>query len=138
MTTLSTGELERQNKILKILLQYCLFERKQETQLAMAFSILVQERHNQFHTVGNRKDGDGTEFIDCPNELCAAARAVLNEGRAMAVEINDLSIQMIADFNLTIQKQGNTCRAYLTPKQQVQTPPLVAPVPSQDITLEGE
>lgn len=123
----SVSELDQQNKILKILLQYLLFERKQETQLSLAFSILVQERHNQFHTIGDRKEGDGTNFIDCPNELCTSARAILDEGRAMAVEINDLTIQLIANYTLTVQKQGNTCRAYLKENPKVETPQLIVP-----------
>lgn len=120
-------EVEQQNRIMKILIQYLLFERKQETQLSMAFAILVQERHNQFHTIGDKKEGDGTSFTECSNELCVSSRAILNEGRSMAVEINDFTIQMIANYTLTVQKQGNSLIAYLKEKPEVQEPSLVTP-----------
>jgi len=116
-------EVEQQNKIMKILLSYLLFERKQETQLSMAFAVLVQERHNRFHTLGDHKDGDESNFADCKNDLCASAFAMLKDSRSMAIEINDLSIQLVADYKLTVQHQGSSCRAWLDPKPQVQTAP---------------
>lgn len=113
-------ETEQQLGILRVLVQYLLFERKQETQLRLAFSALVQERHNQFHTIGERREGDGTSFTECKNELCSAAKAILAEGRAMAVEINDLSIKLISDYTLKVQKGSNACRAFLVENSQIE------------------
>ena len=114
-------ELEQQNKIMKILISYLLMERKQETQLSMAFAVLVQERHNQFHTLGDRKEGDESNFADCKNDLCASAFGILKDSRSMAVEINDLSIQLVADYQLTVQHAGNSCRAWLDEKKKVKS-----------------
>jgi hypothetical protein len=123
------NELEQQNKILKVICGYLLYERKQETQLRIAFSILAQERHNQFHTNGmNHKIGDGTDFSECSNDLCTAAYNILKEGRSMAVEINDLTIQMVAGFKFTIRKEGQCVRAWLEEGKIEEVSNLVLPV----------
>lgn len=112
-------EIEQRNNILTILCQYLLFERKQETQLSMAFALLVQERHNQYHTLGEHKTGDESDFSTCSNEKCRGAFDLLKDTRSMAVEVSDLTIQMIADYTLKIRNEGSVCRAYLEPKDQV-------------------
>ena len=120
-------EIEQQNKIMKLLLSYLLMERKQETQLSMAYAVLVQERHNQFHTLGNHKEGDESNFADCKNDLCILAFNILRDSRSMAIEINDISIQLVTDFKLTIQHVGGTCRAWLDEKSKLQSSSLITP-----------
>lgn len=108
--------------VLKVLTTYLLFERKQETELSSSFALLAQERHNNFHTEGDRKNGDGTSFGDCSNEMCQMAMMVLKETRQSAIEINDLSINMIDSFLLRIMKSGRTCRAWLEQKSPIVKP----------------
>ena len=79
----------------------------------MAFAMLAQERHNQFHTVGDHKIGDESNFADCKNELCCLAFNLLKDSRSMAVEVSDFTIQLVADYKLTIQNQGRTVRAWM-------------------------
>lgn len=126
LSEMNPEQVKQQNSILKVLCAYLLLERKQETQLSMAFSILVQERHNQFHTLGNHKEGDDSSFADCSNEMCTAAFNVLKDSRSMAIEVNDLTIQMIADYDFTITGSKSTCRAWLASKE-AKSPKLVIP-----------
>lgn len=93
--------------------KYLLYERQQETQLQIAFRMLVQERHQQFHTKGNRKDGDGTEFIDCDNEICKNAKAILDECKSMSVDINPLTLELTQSYNLRFVQAGTNLKAWL-------------------------
>jgi len=123
MTQLDQIQLEKQNSILKLLCSYLLFERKQESQLSLAFSMLAQERHNQFHTLGDHKMGDATSmkddqssFADCDNEICTAAMDVLRSSRSMAIEINDITIEMMAGYEFRLAGSQKSCRAWMVPK----------------------
>lgn len=110
---------DQEFEALKVICQYLLFERKQETQLSMAFSLLVQERHNEFHTLGEHKIGDETDFSTCKNEICMASFNVLKDSRSMAVEINDFTLKLVSDYTLHVSKVGNICRAYLTEQSKI-------------------
>lgn len=118
-------ELKKQVSILKCLLSYALFEKKQESELSMAFSILVQERHNQFHTLGNHKEGDESSFGDCDNEICKASMNVLKSSRSMSIEINDLTMEMISGYDFKFVGSKTHCQSWLSPKEQIETPKLV-------------
>jgi hypothetical protein len=117
-------QIEKQNSLLKLLCSYLLFERKQESQLSIAFSILCQERHNQFHTIqGDRKMGDvsslkdeQSDFSECNNEICMAATEVLRSTRSMAIEINNITTEMVSDYEFHIAGSKTSCRAWMVPK----------------------
>lgn len=119
--------LEKQYGLLKIMCSYLLLERKQDTPLRISFALLVQERHNEFHTEGGSAKGDmddkgnQTDFSECSNEICKGAFEILKESRAMAMEINDLTIQMVANYELNIKYEGKSARAWLKEKNLVQT-----------------
>jgi hypothetical protein len=116
-------ELKKQISILKVLLSYALFERKQESELSMAFSILVQERHNQFHTLGGHKEGDESSFGECDNEICKASMNVLKNSRSMSIEINDFTIEMIAGYEFKLAGSKTHCTAWLNPREE--TPKII-------------
>src|SRR5690348_11588628 len=100
-------EIEEQNIILKTLCQYLLYERKQETQLSLAFHALVQERHNQYHTLtSDRKDGDESSFFECKNDICVGAVNLLKDSRAMAIEVNEFTVTLIDDYILSVRRIG--------------------------------
>lgn len=102
--------------------KYLLYERQQETQLQIAFRMLVQERHNQFHTEGNRKDGDGTEFVDCNNEICKNARAILDDAKSMSVDINPLTLELTQPYNLKFVQAGTNLKAWLEEDKRIVVP----------------
>jgi hypothetical protein len=104
---------EEKNELLVKLCSYLLFERKQETQLSMAYSIFAQERHNAFHTNGNPNSGDGTNFCDCTHEKCQMAFNVIKDSREMAIEFNEFSIKAIEGFRLKVDRQGRSVKAFL-------------------------
>ena len=120
-------DLEKKYDLAKIFVSYLLFERKQETQLSMAFALLAQERHNNLHTLGDHKTGDESDFGDCDNDKCKMAFAVLKDSRNMSIEVNDFTIQMVAQYNLTIHGSKGSARAWLSPKTETQVPKLIVP-----------
>lgn len=117
---------EEQIKTLSIICQYLLFERKQETQLQMAFAILAQERHNRLHTKNHHKS-DEDLFSDCSNDVCKMSYKTLMDGRQPAVEINEFTLKMIDGYTLKVQKTGSSCRVWLEGKPLVEEPKLVIP-----------
>src|SRR5437868_11814705 len=87
-------EEEMMNAIYKITSMFLLYERSQDTQIRTAFSMLVQERHNEFHTLGDRKTGNNSSYEDCDNEICIASAKMINETKTMSIDITDLTIQL--------------------------------------------
>ncbi len=116
-------DLKRQVKLLANLCKYLLFEKMQESQLAMAFSLLAQQRHNQLHTKGDHKRGDGSLFSDCGNDVCRMAYNTLTDRNQMSVEINSFASQQTDDFALKVEGITNdTIRAWLEPKEKIIRP----------------
>lgn len=102
------------NQILQVLTTYLLYERREETQLRIAFAALVQERHNHFHAKQDLADDDTmSPFTECGNEICMSALKILQDARKPRIELNDLSIEVVRNYNLKVQKAGRTCAAYL-------------------------
>lgn len=118
-------EIEKQYGLTKILLTYLLMEKKQETQLSMAFAILAQERHTQFHTVDQDKNHE-SNFGDCKNEKCVMAMNVIRDSRSMSVEVNELTVDIANSYKLTVSCVNRILRAWLTPKEAVQ-PSIIIP-----------
>lgn len=116
-------DLKRQVNTLAIVCKYLLLEKQQESQIAMAYSIMAQERHNDLHTKGNHKEGDGTLFSDCDNEICRMAYNVIKDRNQASVEINSFTGQMTDDYALKVEGFiGNVLRAWLEPKSKIVTP----------------
>lgn len=100
---------QRKAEIYNVIAQYLLYERREETEIRVAFAALVQERHSHFHD-------EDTEFTECSNELCITALKLLQSAREPKIEINDFSIQLIAPYSMKIQKSDKTCIAQLEEK----------------------
>jgi hypothetical protein len=116
-------DLKRQVNMLAIFCKYLLFEKQQESQISMAFSIMVQERHNNLHTLGNHKEGDGTLFSDCDNEICKMAYHVIKDRNSTTSEMNELTAALTDDYALKIEGiTGNVMRAWLEPKSKIIKP----------------
>lgn len=104
----------------QIALMYLLHEKKNETQLRIAFTALVQERHNQFHTNGEHKEGDGTSFESCTNEICRNASAILKMEQKAEVELNDFTVHMMNEgYVLRTIKEARKCVIQLHEKGAV-------------------
>lgn len=114
-------EQEVLNAIHHLAVMYLLYERKNETQLRIAFTALVQERHNQFHTNGSNKEGDGTSFENCTNEICRNSAAILKIEQKAEIELNDFSVQMMNEnYVLRTMKSPGKCTIQLHEKSSVE------------------
>lgn len=117
------ADMERQINMLAVFCKYLLFEKQQESQISMAYSIMAQERHNQFHTKGGNKEGDGSLFSDCDNEICKMAFRVIQDRNSTSAEINEFTASMTNDYALKIEGfEGNVMRAWLEPKEKIIKP----------------
>lgn len=110
---------------------YLLYERENETALRIAFAGLVQERHHHFH---DKDEHTETKFEECGNDICIKALQVLQEARKPRVEINNLSVEIIGDYMLRIEKSQQSCIAYIDKKSVVEKP---APPPDGCVILEA-
>lgn len=116
------ADLQRQINMLAVFCKYLLFEKQQESQISMAYSIMAQERHNQFHTQGGSKEGDGSLFSDCDNEICKMAYQVIKDRNSTTAEINELTAALTENYALKIEGfEGNVMRAWLEEKSKVIT-----------------
>jgi hypothetical protein len=90
---------------------YLLYERQEETEMRAAFATLVQERHSQFHD----EEGRITQFTECGNLICVNALQMLQSARKPRVELNELSVELIRNYNVKVQQDpiGRRCTAYL-------------------------
>jgi 7-cyano-7-deazaguanine synthase in queuosine biosynthesis len=116
-------EQEMTQKMIQATAMYLLYERKNETQLRIAFHALVQERHNAFHTDGGHKKGDGSSYEDCDNEICKNAAAIIRLERKPEVEINKLTTDMLDQgYILKMKKLPDRFIAYLDEVGEVVLP----------------
>lgn len=100
------------------LVSYLLYEREEETEVRSAFAALVGERHCHFHA-----DGDETsDFTRCGNEVCVKALQILQKSKEKKIEINEFTLQLLANFSLKVMKSGRSCIAMLEQKSQIIPP----------------
>jgi hypothetical protein len=112
--------------ILKLLTTYLLYERGEETELRTAFQALVFERHNQFHTNHKATVTDAAEkmvdWVDCANEVCRAAKNIMDNARKQEVELVPLSIELMRQYGVAYRPTPNGgCTAKLMRKDEVRT-----------------
>lgn len=121
------GEISQQQLeglMIKAACKYLLYQKRQQpTQLRVAFEALVQERHNVLHTDGGHKEGNGTTYFECQNEICRNASAILDEEAEMRVELNKITTDMLdEEFALMVEKLPQRFFVYLLEKNKVKTP----------------
>lgn len=116
---------EVESAIYQLACMYLLHERKEETQLRFAFTALVQERHNRLHTNGTHKEGDGSSFEDCQNDICRNSTAILKMEREAKVELNNYTVQMLTEkYKIRHQKtQGKAFVELVEKESSLITPP---------------
>jgi len=113
-------KLRAEKDVLHMLTAYLLYERREETELRIAFAALVAERHHHFHD----KLNEDTVFTECKNEVCINALKMLQNARKPRIEINQLSIDLVKNYNLTVQRDivNKVCIAYLEEPGLIQQP----------------
>ena len=113
-------KLKAEKDVLHMLTAYLLYERREETELRIAFAALVAERHHHFHD----KEVEDTPFTECGNEVCIKGLQILQMARKSRVEINQLSIDLVKQYNLIIQRdiQSKTCIAFLEEPDVIKQP----------------
>lgn len=108
-------EEEYMNIAFKAACMYLLYERAQSTQVKTAFSVLVQERHHEFHD-------EGSHFTGCKNEVCIAAKAILLEEASMKVEINPVTTGILERYNIKVNRTPNNVTVMLEEKGLIEKP----------------
>lgn len=99
---------------------FLLYERREETELRIAFAALIAERHHHFHDLDEKE----TPFTECGNEVCINGLRMLQSARKPRIEINQLSIDLVKQYNLIIQRdiQSKTCIAFLEEPDVIKQP----------------
>lgn len=123
ITSMGMTKEEMEQRMIQAAAMYLLYEKKNETQLRIAFHALVQERHNAFHTDGGHKEGDGTSYENCSNEICRNAAAIIMSERKPEVEINKITTDMLDQgFTLMFNKLPDRFIVSLKEKGEVILP----------------
>lgn len=110
---MNIDEEKIRDEAIKIAAMYLLYEKENETSLRTAFVALAQERHNHFHTKRKKKEDCDIDFHECKNEICQAAYNILQEAREPAVEFTPLSLELIENYKMSVERTQNVCRVYL-------------------------
>lgn len=112
--------LRAEKDALHMLTAYLLYERREETQLRIAFAALIAERHHHFHDL----EGNDTPFTECGNEICIKGLAMLQSARKPRIEINQLSIDLVKEYNLVVTRdiKEKVCIAFLEEQNTIVKP----------------
>jgi hypothetical protein len=99
-------------EIFRVLCTYLLYERQEETEIRLAFAHLVQERHVRLH---DKDEENPSQFTECSNGTCIKALEMLQTARKPRIEMNDLSVQLIRNYNIKVQRDSvsRRCIAFL-------------------------
>lgn len=114
-----TQEELAMDEAIKVAAMYLLYDKENETSLRIAFAALSQERHNHFHTKRKKNEDSDVDFPECKNEICQAAFKILQESREPAVEFTPLSLELIENYTMKVEKTQNICRVFLVKKDSV-------------------
>ncbi len=142
MTQLSQQHppVEVQLRTLAIIASYLLYDRREDTELSLAFATLVQERHNHFHgDVWRDNKGNPSSFTECRNEKCQAANRILSARRDMHIPITTFAAQLMdQQYTLEITPATGTLLVRLKkndePSDRLAHP---SPPPAGKIILES-
>jgi hypothetical protein len=122
--------------IVAVSCKYLLFERENETAVRAALGSLAQERHNHFHTTGGAKEGDGTSFQECGNDICREVVDILQNYRTPSIEFNQITAEMMEEkFDLRVIKGINTVVVSLKDKSRIDEPPIL-PTPPEGTVIK--
>lgn len=131
---------EMKEAIVSVACMVLLFEKENETVVRTCLASLAQERHNQYHTKeGDRKNGDGTSFQDCGNEVCIEVNRVLEAFKKPAVEFNQLTAEMMLEkYDLHIAKSAGNDRVLVALKERgkINEPPPIPDLPDQGLKIK--
>lgn len=100
-------ELER--NVLKLLCSYLLYDRRSETELQLAFQVLIDERHREFHNAE-------VKWVDCKNDKCQAAVAILKNARKPEIMVTEVAAQLMNEFAIRFQPTPGCLHASLEKK----------------------
>ena len=114
-----TQEQLAMDEAIKVAAMYLLYDKENETSLRVAFAALAQERHNHFHTKREKNEDCEVDFPECKNDICQAAFKILQEAREPAVEFTPLSLELIDNYTMKVEKTQNICRVELVKKSSV-------------------
>jgi len=115
-----SNEDKVRDEAIKIACMYLLYEKENETALRMAFVALAQERHNRLHTKRKKNVDSDIDFSNCKDEICQGSVKILQEARDPEVTFTPLSLELIENYTMSVERTNNTCRVYLHKKDKVE------------------